>query len=1023
MQFRPRQNLILIAAVLFALAFTVPAFAQTTPGALHGVVTDPSGASVPSATVAVTAPGGKPATTTTNRQGAFAFEGLAAGKYTVVVTITSFATYENDDVEITSGQTQNLTVTLAIEAQQQQVTVTSEGPTLSVSPEDNAGAIVISGKELEALSDDPDELASDLQALAGPSAGPNGGQLYIDGFTAGQLPPKSSIREIRINQNPFSAEYDKLGYGRIEIFTKPGTDKFHGRLEVQGNDSAFNSRNPFAKGPIPGYDKVQYEGSVSGPLSKKASFFLSVEQRTINDLSIVNACVPGTGPPVNCKASSTVPFNASIPNQLTRTNISPRLDYQLSTNNTLTVRYQYYRDNEMNQGIGGLSLPSQGFNALSTEQTVQVSDTQVFGPSIVNETHFQYIRDVSNQIAQCIAASSLPQCAAGTLPPQCADSFTLIVSGAFTCGGNNQGNVADTQNHFEFQNYTSWALGKHFLKFGVRLRDVNDRNHSTSGFNGQFTFPSITAYQGAEQALEHGMPIPAADLPNQFTLTAGIPNAHVNVFDAGLYVQDDWRVKPNITLSAGLRFETQNHISDHADWAPRVAIAWGLGRGKAPKTVLRAGWGIFYDRFQEANVLEEERLDGVIQTAYVVSNATNNTSFYPTVPQVPTSDLPPNTPQPPCNLPLTAPQMPPCESTTYRIPTSLHGPYTMQTALTIERQLTKISTLSVTYLNSHGGRQFVSNSINTPGGPSPLSPPAEGNIYQYQSDATFNQNQLIVNINVRAGSRLALFGYYVLNYANSDTSGVNSFQSNPFDLAQDYGSASFDTRNRFFFGGSILLPYAFRVSPFLIASSGKPFNVTVPTDLIGSTILNQRPAPVSTTTCSPVQISSSGGGTMNIFCTPLGTFNDFNGIPTPVPHYVPIPINDFTGPNYFSLNLRISKSFGFGKVAGGAGGAGAGGGGGGEGRRGGGGNIWGGGGGAPRGESGNDTNHPYSVTFSVNARNIFNNVNPASPISVLGSPSFDQSIGLASAPGGPGGGGGASAAANRLIYLQATFDF
>ncbi len=983
MEFRAPQTQFLIAAILFSLAFAASALAQTPTGALHGVVTDPSAAVVPGATVLVNAPDGRSLAATTNGKGVFDEAGLAAGKYEVEVIATGFALYKNEDVEITAGQVQNLTIALTIEEQQQQVTVSAEAPTVSVNPENNAGAIIISGKELEALSDDPDELASDLQALAGPSAGPNGGQLYIDGFTAGQLPPKSAIREIRINQNPFSAEYDKLGYGRIEIFTKPGTDKFHGHFEVQGNDSAFNSKNLFAQGSIPGYDKVQYEGSLSGPLSKKASFTFTVQRRNINDLSIVNACVPGTGPPVNCKASSTVPFNASIPNNLTRTNISPRLDYQLSTNNTLTVRYQYYRDNETNQGIGGQSLPSQGFNTLSTEQTLQVSDTQVFGPNIVNETHFQYIRDVSNQTAQCTAGSLLPQCAVGTLPPQCAELFTLTVSGAFTCGGNNQGNIADTQNHYEFQNYTSWVLGKHFLKFGARLRDVNDQNHSTSGFNGQFTFPNIAAFQ--------------TNSANQFTLTAGIPNANVNVFDAGLYVQDDWRVKPNITLSAGLRFETQNHISDHADWAPRLAVAWGLGRGKAPKTVLRAGWGIFYDRFQESNVLEEERLNGVIQTGYVI----NNPAFFPAVPSPPSPDLPP------------------AASTTYLIPKTLNAPYTMQTALTLERQLTKISTLSVTYLNSHGGRQFLSNSINTPlmpGGSSPLTPPAVGNIYQYQSDATFNQNQLIVNINVRAGAKLALFGYYVLNYANSDTSGVSSFQSNPSNLSQDYGRASFDTRNRIFFGGSILLPYAFRISPFLIASAGRPFNVTVPTDLIGSTILNQRPTLVSSATCPPGQPPSG-----NIYCTPLGTFNAM-----PPAGSAPIPINDFTGPGDFSLNLRVSKSFGFGKSAGGAGGAGSSGGGGrgggGGGRGPGGGNMWGGGGGGGLG-GGNDTNHPYSVTFSINARNIFNIVNLASPIAVLGSPVFNQSIGLASGPGGGGGGGGPSSASNRLIYLQASFDF
>ena len=150
---------------------------------------------------------------------------------------------------------------------------TKTGAGVDTNPSSNAGAIVLSGKDLDALPDDPDELQTDLEALAGPSAGPNGGQIYIDGFTAGQLPPKSSIREIRINQNPFSAEYDKLGYGRIEIFTKPGTDKYHGQVSVMGNSSAFNSQNPFLIGTEPSYHSLQYMGNVGGPLGKKASFF------------------------------------------------------------------------------------------------------------------------------------------------------------------------------------------------------------------------------------------------------------------------------------------------------------------------------------------------------------------------------------------------------------------------------------------------------------------------------------------------------------------------------------------------------------------------------------------------------------------------------------------------------------------------------------------------------------------------------------------------------------------------------
>ena len=180
------------------------------------------------------------------------------------VTAKGFAVDQEADVKVAAGQTQELDIALQIEVEQQHVEVQEETPTVGVSPENSAGTLVLKGKDLDALSDDPDELQSELQALAGPSAGPNGGQIYVDGFTGGQLPPKSAIREIRINQNPFSAEYDKLGYGRIEIFTKPGTDKYHGQFMVNGNSSAFNSLNPFVT-ETPGYYSEIFNGNVSGP--------------------------------------------------------------------------------------------------------------------------------------------------------------------------------------------------------------------------------------------------------------------------------------------------------------------------------------------------------------------------------------------------------------------------------------------------------------------------------------------------------------------------------------------------------------------------------------------------------------------------------------------------------------------------------------------------------------------------------------------------------------------------------------
>ena len=268
-------SFILVGILIASSAFAV---AQTPTATLRGQVTDPSGAVVTNATVAIVVNGVPTHSAATNRSGIYELGNLTPGKYTVTANAKGFATFAQTDVEVAAGQTAQLNIALEISVQKEKVNVEEQTPQIDVNPASNASALVLSGKDLESLSDDPDELQQDLEALAGPSAGPNGGQIYIDGFTGGQLPPKSSIREVRINQNAFSAEYDRLGYGRIEVFTKPGTDKFHGQVSAMGNSSAFNSPNPFlggAEGQPPveeqPYYSTMYMANVGGPLSKKAS--------------------------------------------------------------------------------------------------------------------------------------------------------------------------------------------------------------------------------------------------------------------------------------------------------------------------------------------------------------------------------------------------------------------------------------------------------------------------------------------------------------------------------------------------------------------------------------------------------------------------------------------------------------------------------------------------------------------------------------------------------------------------------
>jgi len=953
-----------LASLLLASALSSAQAGAQAGAALRGQVTDPSGAAITNANVMATPATGSPIATTTNGQGTYEFKSLAPGKYSLTVVAQGFALYENDSIVI-ADQPLRLNVSLTIEVEAEKVQVSESAPTIDVNPASNAGAIVISGKELEALPDDPDELQSDLEALAGPSAGPNGGQMYIDGFTGGQLPPKSSIREIRINQNPFSSEYDKLGYGRIEVFTKPGTDKYHGQMMVSGNDSAFNSSNPFA-GSEPGYDSTQYSGNLGGPIRKTASFFFSIDRRNINEVAPVNAII--SDPTFTAPEA----LAESVPNPRQRTNLGPRFDWAITKNNTLTARYQYYRDTETNNGVGGLSLPSQGYYSKETEQTVQLSDTQVIGSKIINELRFQFNRDQNLQNP-------------GDSNP------TINVLGTFEAGGNGEGNSNDIQNRYELQNYTSVIRGNHIVKFGGRLRATYETDTSTGGFNGTFTFPNLAAYQTAEQAVLAGNVALGA---SQFVQTQGSPNAAITYYDAGLYLQDDWRIKPNLTLSSGLRFETQNDIHDHGDWAPRFGIAWGIGgRTAPPKVVLRGGFGIFYDRFQSTQILQVERLNGITQQQFIIANPT----CYPGL------DMPLTTSVSNCGSVTSG------TSTIYQASPRLHAPYTLQGAVSGERQLTKSATLSLTYLNSRGFDQFLTINANAPFPGTPCSPncaiPTDGNIYRYVSEGNFTQNQFIVNSNIRIGSKVQLFTYYTLNYANSDAATANSFASNSYNIAQDYGRASFDTRHRLFLGGSIALPYAFRLSPFMIASSGSPFNITSGTDLNGDSVFNDRPGLVSTATCPTVTQAAS------IYCTPLGTFNALGGGKL-------LPINYGTGPAHVVLNLRLSKTFGFGpktkgnnvNAGGGPGGFGGGGGRGGGGPRG---PLFGGG---PTGMGSSNSDRRYNLTLSVNARNVFNKVNVSNPGGVLGSPLFDVSNSL---QGGPF----SSNSANRRLDLQASFSF
>ena len=626
----------------------------------------------------------------------------------------------------------------------------------------------------------------------------------------------------------------------------------HGQFFFSGNDSAFNTRNPFAQNP-PTYHSLIFDGSVGGPINKKTSFFLDGQRRNIEDDSIIDAVTLDSN-------FNQVPYNAAIPTPQTRTTFSPRLDTQFGDKDTSTIRYQYWNDSEKNQGIGTFSMPTLAYGTVDHYNSIQASDAHVLSEKAVTEVRFRYYHSTYSQTP----ASRLP---------------TISVSGAFTGGGSSTGVVNDTTNSFELQDYTSVSLSRNFVKFGVRFRQTNDADSVEPNFHGTFSFPSILAYQQAQIALQQctsagGTACTAAGA-SQFTISAGIPLVNVSYWDLEPYVEDDWKVKPNLTVSGGLRFETQNHISDHGDFAPRVGIAWGLGGGKSPKTVLRTGAGIFYDRFGEGLVMNSQRLNGINQQQYIVASP----SFYPIIPAIST---------------LTA------KPTVYQIASALRAPYTIQSGLGLERQVSKTLMVSGTYLNSHGAHELLSRNINAP---YPGNPPASlypyGNsspLYEYESAGLYNQSQVITNFNLR-GSKVSLSGFYTLSWSDANTSSAGSFPINQYNLAQSYGRSSWDSRHRFFLMGSWNMPHGFQLFPFLTANSPRPFNISVGQDLNGDSIFNDRPT-----------LATSQSNPANVVVTRWGRFDTApTAGETVIPPYYGIAYSQF------SVNLRVSKTFGFGR--------------------------------------------------------------------------------------------------------------
>jgi hypothetical protein len=1010
----------LLCAVLL-LSLAIPTGAQQNTGSIKGTVTDQLGSLVTNARVVLKDDRGSTTSITTNSAGVYELKNLKPGSYDLRVVAPGFVVYEEKGITVSGRQTTTADVQLAVELEDQQVTI--DDKTVSTDSDNNANAIVLRGRDLEALPNDPNALAAALQALAGPTDSEGGPQIKVDGFSNGQIPPKEAIREVRINNNPYSAENEFPGFNGIEIFTQPGSDKWHGGASFDFNDESLNSRNPFTTRRAP-YQQRSLGFSLSGPIIKKRASFSTYFSRYVSDSnSIVNATVLD---PVSLKPVS---LNQSFVTPQANTYGNARLDFKINKKHTLVGRFSYWISNQDLQGIGGFSLPTRAYRGERSEYTLQITETALINEKTVNETRLQLSRNTYDQFS----VSTLP---------------ALNVQDSFFGGGSQTGATANLQKRMELQNFTSWSVGKHFVKVGGRLRWVGVDSSSPGNFGGTYTFAggpgplldgndqiipgptgqpqliqlgSLERYRRTLAFQRQGLPATAIRLlgggATQFSIAGGNPKAEVTQADAAFYFQDEWKVKPHFTLSPGLRYENQNNIHSHFNFAPRLSFAWSpvFGHKKVetskpvevkpaiapaagaapaaaaavaspkppagiPKTVFRGGIGFFYNRISEDITLQALRFNGATQQQFLVTDPAV-LDLFPLVPPVGLLDA------------FAQPQ------TRRVVSDELRPSRSFRAMFSVERQLTKTVKLSATYSHSHTLDIQRSVNINAPlggtfipgqpnSGTRPLGQ-AAGNIIEYQPTGRTIGNSLNINLNGNL-KKANFWGGYNFGKQRTADSGNSGSPFDAYDFSQEWARSNFSTLSFMYGGGYYQAPYGVSINLFTIATSGQPFNITTGRDTNGDTAFTERPA-FATDLTKP-----------GVLVTPLGAFD-----PNPTPGQRIIPRNFGRGPGFVSVNLGVEKIFKFGKAI------------------------------EPKTPAGPpkttdaaaatqkpqpkpSVQRPYALGFSIYTSNLFNRTNKGVPVGNMASPYFLKSAGGSNNfVFGPGGGSGG----NRLITVRVRFSF
>jgi hypothetical protein len=899
-------------ASVFFVGLSAARAQDSATAVLVGHVADASRAAVAGAQVKATREGtGVVREATTGAAGDYVFPSLGPGTYGVAIEAPGFATKTFGRVHVEVGSRVTLDATLDVSGKAEVVTVEDQGGGIEATSAIVGG--VVSGTAINNLplngrnflelaflvpgnTPAPNFDPTKSNSIAVSSAGQlgRGGNITIDGqdnnddAVGGPLAnlPQDAVQEFQIATNRFSADQGRSAASAINVVTKSGSDELHGSASVFVRDDALQGLPATfdrSQGESPSFDREQYSAALGGPLVKgKAWWFGAVEYR--NQGAVAQVGVRDVAAQTIRRSLAPAPLHDLL--------ATGRIDVEASNKDNLSLRY-VFEDTEdtgastLDRAIGSASQRQTSTNKYNMGL---LTWTRTFSPTAVNTLRASY-SNYDNAIVPVTPGRQL------TFPSiQDGASFRVPQS--------------TSQKRLQFSDSLSLVRGSHSFRVGAEV------SHTNGAFDlGVFRDGRVELVQDfAQFDLNRDGRIDDNDLLFAVTLRSGKPDQNLlldncaSTYVAG-FVQDDWRISPQLTLNAGLRWEMDTdvkNISGYGDinpivrpflqgdrrkdmnnFGPRLGFAWTNQGGGLQ---LHGGYGIYYDRITLEIVSLERGLDG--RSLPIEVRAGNVFFLDPN-----TGSVPPFAPT--FSNPFTGFILPGAGAGGINIiDNSLENPTVQQFNLGTQIRLPRQATLRVDLIHNHGTHFIIGRPIGQV-----FNPVVEGpdTVLNLESSVGSRYDGLLTTIEKRWGKGQDLRVSYTLararNYANDDQIPFSSGPLDPNDLQKEYGPTPNEQRHRFVLSGSFLLPWSLRLSPIWTLASGVPMDILMP----------------DASTRVPTLPRNAGGrkfktaGDLNAYLTQLNASGGIDGHPLPL-----VSPDARFNDSFDSLDLRVSRSFGLG---------------------------------------------------------------------------------------------------------------